>query len=43
MTMKREKYQEILDYHAYHGDEDVRVIRTIYDDHHLPAAGRSRA
>ena len=36
--MTREEYQEILDYHAYHGDADVRVIRTIYDDRHLPAA-----
>ena len=36
--MTREKHKEILDYHAYHGDADVRVIRTIYDDHHLPAA-----
>lgn len=36
--MTREKHKEIIDYHDYHGDKDVRVVRTIYDDHHLPAA-----
>lgn len=36
--MTREKHKEIIDYHDYHGDKDVRVVRTIYDDHNLPAA-----
>lgn len=35
---RREKRKEILDYHAFHGDEDVRVIRIIYCNHHFPAA-----
>jgi hypothetical protein len=35
--MTQELRQQIRDYHEYHGDEHVRIVRKVFDDDGWPA------